>query len=172
MENISTGYNRLEGIILLHSKVSMALTSSHHNQNSGIYISTSVEINILNSSFVSNNGNGMKLLNTFNTRIICLSLRYNGEHGLVDTYSYNTTLTDSYMADNKRGDIRLINIRGFNIIRTVAYIRAHTSNDICLQETIFSGMHSSSTISSTIDPTSLPAVVELYNSNVKVHNCS
>ena len=51
-------------------------------------------------------------------------------------------------------------------------IRVQKSNHIYLKEIVFFGMSSSSTISSNVEPTILPAIVELYNSNVTVYNCS
>ena len=94
--------------------------------------------------------------------------------GLIDSNSVNTTLLDSEVIQNKGDDIRLVNSRDFKVVRTATYLTAHTSDGIYFEDIIFSGMSSSSesTISSTIEPTSLPAIVELYNSNATVHNCS
>ena len=148
MENISADYNAI-GIELYYSNISMAFVSANHNENIGILIFGSRDTIIMNSSSMRNNGNGVQIEKDNNIRII-----------------------DSHMIHNKGGDIRLIYSINITIVRTVANVRVHKSNHIYVKEIGFFGMSSSSTISSTIEPTSLPAIVELYNSNVTVCNCS
>ena len=173
MENVLTEYNCNNGIELDGCNVlSMALVSSNHNQN-GIYIQYSMKTILLNLSTTSNSGNGVYMKNAKNTTIKFLSSKSNGEYGLLAKSSDVTTLTDSHLIHNKNGgDINLIYSTNFSIVRTTASIIAHRSQGIYLGESILSGMSSTSTISSTVDPTSLPAIVELYDSNAKVYNCS
>ena len=172
MENVTADFNHKNGIALEVSSISMTLVSSNHNHNSGIVIIDSIETIIMNSSFTSNNGSGIQLDSASNTKIMHMSSKYNGKYGVIDTYSMSTTITDSHLFHNEGGDITLIRTTDFSIVRTVATIVAHISNRVHLKDTIFSGMSSSSTFSSTVDPTSLPAIVELYNSNATVYNCS
>ena len=148
MENVSADYNDV-GIELDHSNASMAFVSANHNENHGIFIIGSRDTIIMNSSIMRNNGNGVQIEQDNNIRII-----------------------DSQLIHNKGGDIRLSNSRNITIVRTAANIRVHKSNHIYLKEIGFFGMSSSSTISSNVEPTSLPAIVELYNSNVAVCNCN
>ena len=148
MENISADYNYV-GIELGDSNISMAFVSANHNHIGITILFGSRDTIIMNSSFTRNNGNGVQIEKDNNIRII-----------------------DSHMIHNKGDDIRLSNSINITIARTVANIRVHKSNHIYLKEIAFFGMSASSTISSTVEPTSLPAIVELYNSNVTVCNCS
>ena len=148
MENISADYNAI-GIELDYSNISMAFVSANHNENNGILVHGSIETIIMNSSSMRNNGNGVLIEQVNNIRII-----------------------DSHMIYNKGGDIRVSFSTNITIVRTVANIRVYKSNHIHLKEIGFFGMSSSSSISSTVEPTSLPAIVELYDSNVTVCNCS
>ena len=147
MENISADYNEV-GIELYHSNISMTFASANHN-NIGIAIVGSRDTIIMNSSSMRNNGNGVQIEQANNIRII-----------------------DSHVIHNQGGDIRLSSSTNIAIVRTVANIGIHKSNHIYLKEIAFFGMSASSTISSNVEPTSLPAIVELYNSNVTVCNCS
>ena len=172
MENVSAEYNQFDGIDLNFCDTLMSLSSSNHNGNSGIVIAVSGRTVIINSTSNGNNGSGISLENAHNTSIILLSLKYNGNRGLIDVHSENTTLTDSNFIHNVGGDISLIQCTNFSIMRTVASIIVHMSKDIYFAETLFSGLSSSCTICSSADPTSQPAIVELYNSSVAVYNCS
>ena len=148
MENISANYNDV-GIRLAWSNMSMAFASTNHNEDNGIVIVGYGDTIIMNSSSMGNNGIGIQI-----------------------EYANNSRIIDSHVIHNKRGDIRVGYSTNITIVRTVANIRGHKSNHIYLKEIGFFGMSSSSTISSTVEPTSLPAIVELYNSNVTVCNCS
>ena len=172
MENVYAEYNRRNGIELYSCNVSMVLVSSNHNLNLGIYVHNSMKTTLMNLSTISNIGNGIYLQNTKSTTIKFLSSKSNGEYGLLATHSDFTTLNDSHFVHNKGGDINILHSTDFSIVRTAASIIAHRSQHIYLRESIFSGMSSSSTISSTVDPTSLPAIVELYDSNATVYNSS
>ena len=172
VENVYTEYNRRNGIELDSCNVSMALVSSNHNLNLGIYVHNSMNTTLMNLSTIGNGGNGIYLQKANNTRITFLSSKFNSKDGLLAKRSDFTTLTDSHLVHNKGGDINLIYSTNFSIVRTAASITAHRSQHIYLGESIFSGMSSSSTFSSTVDPINLPAIVELYDSNATVYNCS
>ena len=172
MENVTAEYNHMYGIALTFCDTLMSLTSSNHNGNSGIVIDVSRRTVIINSTSNGNNGSGISLESAHNTSIIHLSSKYNGNHGLIDVHSKNTSLTDSNFIHNVGGDISLIHCSNFSILRTVASIIAHMSKEIYFAETIFPGLSSSCTICSSADPTSQPAIMELYNSSVAVYNCS
>ena len=167
MENVSAEYNQFDGIVSCIGDTHMSLVSSNYNGQSGIVVTVSEQTVIINSTTVGNNDSGISL-NANNTSIRHLSLKYNGNHGLIDAYSKNTTLTDSNFIHNVGCDINLIQCTKFSIRRTVASIIVHMSKDIYFEGTIFSRLSSSCTICSTADPTSQPAIVELYNSNVMV----
>ena len=171
VENVFAEYNHYIGIELDSCNVSMALVSSHHNQN-GIYVRNSKETVLINSSIVSNNGRGIHLTRAINTRIEFLYSKFNGKYGLLVERSEGTIVSDSHVVHNKGGDINILNSTDFRIVRTAASITAHSSQHIYLGESIFSGMSSSSPFSSTVDPINLPAIVELYDSNATVYNCS
>ena len=148
MENISADYNYV-GIELHYSNISMAFASANHNENIGIATVECRDTIIMNSSSMRNNGIGIQ-----------------------SEYDNNIRIIDSRLIHNKGGDICLSNSTNITIVRTVANIRVHKSNHIYLKEIRFFGVSSSSAISSNVEPTSLPAIVELYNSNVMVCNCS
>ena len=172
MENVSAEYNQFDGIVLSVGDTHMSLVSSNHNGQSGIDVTGSEQTVIINSTSVGNNDGGISLRNANNTSIRHLSSKYNGNYGLIGAYSKNTTLTDSNFIHNVGADISLIQCTKFSIRRTVASIIVHMSKDIYFEEAIFSGLSSSCTTCSTADPTSQQAIMELYNSNVTVCNCS
>ena len=172
MENVSAEYNQFDGIVLCIGDTRMSLVSSNYNGQSGILIDISGQTVITNSTSVSNNDSGISLRKANNTSIRYLSLKYNGNHGLIDAYSKNTTLTHSNFIHNVGSDISLIQCTNVSIRKTVASIIVHMSKDIYFEEAIFSGLSSSCTTCSTADPTSQPAIMELYNSNVTVCNCN
>ena len=172
MENVSAEYNQFDGIVLCIGDTRMSLVSSNYNGQSGILIDISGQTVITNSTSVGNNDSGISLRKANNTSIRYLSLKYNGNHGLIDAYSKNTTLTHSNFIHNVGSDISLIQCTNVSIRKTVASIIVHMSKDIYFEEAIFSGLSSSCTTCSTADPTSQPAIMELYNSNVTVCNCN
>ena len=171
VENVFAEHNRGSGIELNSCHVSMALVSSHHNEK-GIYVCNSTETVLMNLSIISNSGGGIHLERAINTRIKFLSSKFNGRYGLLVKHSEGTILSDSHVVHNKGGDINILYSTDLSIVRTAASITAHRSQHIYLGESKFSGMSSSSTVSSNVNPINLPAIVELYDSNATVYNCS
>ena len=171
MENISAEYNYENGMIIDVCSINMTSVSSNHNDNFGIYIFRSIETTLMNVSTVSNGVSGIQLNQANNTMLLGLSSKYNGDFGLINIGSNSTTLNDSRLAHNKRGNIIVIESTDLTIVGTAASIVVHQSSNVYWEDIVFSDMDSSSTIS-TVDPTSLPAIVELYNSNATVCDCS
>ena len=171
---LESGYssNNLDvGVYIFECNIHVKNISVKYNQQSGIKIHSSISTVIMNSTFISNHGSGIELVYGTNTTIVHVSSKYNIQCGIIASVSWNTTITDSDITNNSGFDISLFSGTDFKIVRTVAFLMAHDSS-IYLVDIIFSGMSSSSEMSSSTDPTSLPAIVDIYNSSATVHNCS
>ena len=147
MKNVFSSNNLGEGLRIVESNISLKNVHVDYNLV-GISIQYSIGTTIMNSFFIGNTGVGIKLLN-----------------------ASNTTIIHSQSVHNSGGDIHIMYGRDVKLVGTAASLIARESS-IYWEDTIFSGISASSRMSSSTDPTSLPAIVELYNSSATVHNCS
>ena len=125
---------------------------------------------LINSSSIGNKRSGINLIVTYDINIIHVSSNNNPEYGLTTNGPGMLTIIDSHFVNNNETGIGIINGK-VRLVRTAASFISSQS-EILWEETIFSGMSSHSKLSSSTDPTSLPAIVELYNSIAVVYNCS
>ena len=170
---MKSGYssnNLDDGVLFNACDIYIKNVSVEHNQF-GLTIVYSISTVIINTTSNSNKGSGIQMLNAKNTNIVHVSLKYNTGYGIFEHQFWNTTITDSDIVHNSDGDISLLSGTDFKLVRTAAFLIARDSS-IHLEDILFSGMSSSSEMSSFIDPTSYPVIVELLNSSATVHNCS
>ena len=158
-------FHRCNGSTLMNSLVK-------HSGHDGIILDvTRGTIIITNSSTIGNNGSGIHLEAAMDTYIVHVLSKHNGKYGLTARGVDTITVIDSDLLYNNETDIGVMYGRDVHIVRTAAFLIALQST-ILWEGTIFSGMSSPYGIGSSTDPTSLPVIVELYNSSATVHNCS
>ena len=159
-------FNRCNGSTLMNILVK-------HSRHDGIVLELSIDTNITNSSTIGNNGSGINLESAMDTYIVQVFSKHNGKYGLTATGTGTgmITIIDSHFVYNNETDIGVMFGRDVHIVTTAASLIARQSH-ILWEETIFSAMSSPYGVGSSTDPTSLPAIVELYKSSATVRNCS
>ena len=97
----------------------------------------------------------------------------NNEYSGISLFdSTDTNMMNVSLAHNHKSDIAMRYAKNTYITNTTSLITAYNSQNIVLNDTSFSDMYAPSTASSTSEPTSLPAVIALYNSTLIIRDCN
>ena len=195
MTNVSTADNGNRGIYLYYSTdTSMTNVSAADNEGGGIVLYYSNDTSMTNVSAADNGGGGIILLYSNDTSMTNVSAADNGNHGIYLYYSNDTSMTNVSAADNggdgmlllyssdismmnvsaihnQQSDIIMMNTANTYITNTTSLITAYDTTNIVLNDTSFSNMYAP-TASSASEPTSLPAVITLYDSTLIIRDCN
>ena len=172
MTNVSAVHNGHHGIFLYYSTdTSMTNVSAADNGNVGIYLHYSTDTSMTNVSAVHNGNVGIALLYSTDTSMTNVSAVHNRYYGIALRYSTDTSMTNVSAADNQQSDIIMMNAANTYITNTTSLITAYDTTNIVLNDTSFSNMYAP-TASSASEPTSLPAVITLYNSTLIIRQCN
>ena len=172
MTNVSAAHNEDYGIALLYSTdTSMTNVSAADNGNVGIYLRYSTGTSMTNVSAVHNEDYGIALLYSTDASMTNVSAAHNRYYGIALRYSTDTSMTNVSAAHNQQSDITMMNTANTYITNTTSLITAYDTTNIVLNDTSFSNMYAP-TASSASEPTSLPAVITLYNSTLIIRDCN
>ena len=173
MMNVSAAHNGGYGIVLYRSTdTSMMNVCAAHNGDDGIVLFYSTDTNMTNVSAAHNVEYGIVLFYSTDTNMMNVSAAHNGDDGIVLYYSTDTNMSEVSAAHNQHSDIAMMATTNTYITNTASVITAYDTTNIVFNDTSFSDMYAPSTASSTSEPTSLPAVITLYNSNLIVRDCN
>ena len=149
MTCISLKNNSQSGLEIISSNsVLMADVVTDRNQWHGIYVRNSSNVEMMNISLVHNAGGSLKVWQTHAVQIKHVSILDNQREGIAIVESSNTLVSN-----------------------VSSLITAFQSYDIELVNSSFSNKNVSSS-TSTVSPTSLPAVIVLYDSTLSIQNCN
>ena len=169
MVNVSAVHNEVYGILLVRAtNTSMMNVSAAHNQNRAIMMSACVNTSLYYSYTYHNHGNGIYIDECRTTHILYYNTKKTMHNVIInstDTYILNSVLSE-------HSDIEMRNTAKTYITNTTSLITAYNTINIVLNDTLFSDMDAPSTASSTSEPTSLPAVISLYNSTLNITDCT
>ena len=175
MINISAAYNHGNGIVLEQCNYSHIInTNAAHNQYPGIVLQQCKDTSIVNIFAAYNENHGIQLLHCKDTCMINISAANNEYLGIVVSNCTNTSMKDVSVANSGQNglfldqctDTRMINIngnRGLSLLDCTA--------STILEDSIFLNIFTPGTSSGT-DPSTLPAVITLYNSFLTIKNCN
>ena len=173
MTNVSAADNGNAGIYLLGSiDASMTNVSAADNGNDGIYLQFSTDTSMTNVSAADNGNDGIFLYYSTDTSMTNVSAAHNGYDGILLFSSSDISMTNVSAIHNQQSDITMMNTANINISNTTSLIIAYDTINIVLNDTSFSNMYTPSTASSASEPTSLPAVITLYNSTLIIRDCN
>ena len=191
--NVSILENKIDGLYLYYSSdTNMKTVSAALQNNDGIVIYASKNTSFMNVSAVRNRNIGIKI--DFNSRNTSLYNTYtcHNEIGIMIMASITTYivyhnsgnnilyLQKSADSDNnmwesvlgKNTDIKMTNSKNIYITNTSSPITAYNTKNIIVNDSIFHNMDVQSTVSSTSEPTSLPAVITVYESTLTITDCT
>ena len=126
------------------------------------------DTNMMNLTVKSNRDNGMTVRDAYNTSIDCTSVFHNKGRGVIIMSSHVTHFANFSSISNRE---QQLSVSGSDTqvgaIELVGVLSTYITN------TVFSNIHVPlSTSSSTEDPTTLPAVITLFDSNLTISNSS
>ena len=127
---------------------------------------------MMNVSAAQNVEYGISLHYCTDTSMMIVSAAHNGKYGILLYYSTDTNMREVYAAHNQASDIAMMATTNTSMTNTTSLITAYNTTNIVLNDTSFSNMDDPSTASSTSEPTSLPAVITLYNSILIIRDCN
>ena len=158
MINISAAYHKHFGIMLLRCKdTSMIAIFVVHNQNCGIQLEMCNATDMSNISVANSQRLGIFLLNCANTSMKDVSVAYSTQNGIFLEQCTDTRMVNISVAYNGNRGLSLMNCTASTI----------------LKDSIFLNISSLQTPSdSNTNPSSLPAVITLYNSCLIIENCN
>ena len=169
--NTSVSYNGEEGILLFVSnRISMTVIFTVYNWQ-GIKISASTETNLTHVISRHNKDKGIELQVCMRTNVAYLSSTHNTKHGMLVVFSSDTQISNSVLLYNEESGMNLLNAIATYITNTASFIIASNSI-IAMEDNVISRKTHSTTTSNTDDPTSLPAVITLYDSTMAIRNCT
>ena len=173
MTNVSAAYNRYYGLSLRYSTdISMTNVCAAHNGNDGIHLLYCTDTNMMNVSAAHNVEYGISLYYCTDTSMMIVSAAHNGDYGILLYYATDTNMREVSAAHNQASDIAMMATTNTYMTNTTSLITAYNTTNIVLNDTSFSNMDAPSTASSTSEPTSLPAVITLYNSILIIRDCN
>ena len=150
----------------------MTNLSAADNGGHGIYLYYSNDTSMTNVSAVHNGGHAIVLYYSTDTSMTNVSTADNGYYGILLYYSTDTSMTNVSAADNQQSDIIMMNTANTYITNTTSLITAYDTTNIVLNDTSFSNMYAPTASSGASEPTSLPAVITLYNSTLIIRDCN
>ena len=150
----------------------MTNLSAADNGGHGIYLYYSNDTSMTNVSAVHNGGHAIVLYYSTDTSMTNVSTADNGYYGIYLYYSNDTSMTNVSAADNQQSDIIMMNTANTYITNTTSLITAYDTTNIVLNDTSFSNMYAPTASSGASEPTSLPAVITLYNSTLIIRDCN
>ena len=179
MMNISALQNAGNGILVMKSSgTNMINVSTIRNQCSGIFIWESEKTSMMNVSAVKNRKKGIIITSSYNTNI---NHTYTYHYGMIactkivyqttgNIYVYNSR--DTHILNSVVCIMEIRNAKNINITNASSPITAYSTINIFMSDSIFHNMDVQSTVSSTSEPTSLPAVITVYESTLTITNCT
>ena len=166
MKNVSATHNTYGGIMLYYSTdTRMKNVSALHNQREGLILYKCSNTSLYHT-YTNHNKDGLFVVGCINTHIVYHSTRKNIHlKNNKDTYILQSVLSE-------HSDIKILNTENTYITNTTSFITAYNTTNIVLNETIYPNMDAPSTASSTSEPTSLLAVITLYDTTLTITNCT
>ena len=169
MINITSAHNQHYGTHLGEcSNTTMINITSHHNQWHGITVVNGNDTKMMNVTAKNNQNDGITVRDAYNTSIDCTSVFHNKGQGMI-LISSNVTRITKYSSISSRK--QELSVSGSDT--QVGAIELFDAHSTYITNTVFSNIHVPlSTSSSTEDPTTLPAVISLFDSNLTISNSS
>ena len=166
MINITPPHNQVDGVALFHcSNTTMINITSHHNQWHGIIVVNGNDTKMMNVTAKNNQNNGITVRDAHNTSIDCTSVFHNKGQGMILISSNVTHITSISSREQQ------LSVSGSDT--QVGAIELFDALSTYITNAVFSNIHVPlSTSSSTEDPTTLPAVITLFDSNLTISNSS
>ena len=186
--NMTATHNTGYGMYLLNmSNTYISSTNTVHNGEYGMELSSMKNTHIANTTTAYNGGNGMYLSTMNNTHITKTTVAHNDWDGVRLSNMSNTHITNMTSTHNNGVGMYLSAINNTHMTETTAthngrYISTRigvfdgqviimSSSSMLIYNTSFTDVSAQST-SSTEDPTSLPAVIVVYQSTLHVSGCA
>ena len=184
ISNITAVHNGGNGMYLSTMKETYITNiTASHNELDGIVLHNMSNTHITNTAITHNKKYGMESSKMNNTYILNMATAYNYMHGMALQSMINTNITNTFATHNRLHGMYFKNVNDADITNTTATYNGHalmefdgqiiiiTSERIIIYNTSFSDICSPS-VSSTADPTNLPAIILLYTSRLHVSGCN
>ena len=166
------------------TRISLLNSTVMYNGHNGVGLWNTATVNIINTSVLYNGHNGMYLANSTRISIINTSTMHNDYNGMVLELTASASIINTTAVHNGYVGMALLHTSKFNILNTTlmhnGYGGIHIFYTININVTKSSLIHNGwrkevATLSgdyySAADSTSLPAVIVLYNSSIRVSGC-
>ena len=144
-----------------------------HNSGSGIVLTKANNNCIANVTLMYNDYEGMMLFTTNNSSITNINSSYNTGNGLSVYISRNTIVTNAIIQHNLGSAMLLekYSLKFGYFFQLNAQITAWSSIETVIQKSSFVEIDLPSTASTT-NPSTLPAIIALYQSTLEIIECS
>ena len=173
--NVSAEHNQGDGIWIAYStSTSLMNVSAEHSQRDGIWIVLSTSTSLMNVSVEHNQEYGIWIVSSTSTSLTNVSAQNNQQNGIYIHNCQNVSLHDVISSNNSVGlnhGISLTLINNISITNGIlSSIVVDSTVNLQVSFCLFSEVDASTTITS-IDPDSLPAIIELYDSSLNISEC-
>ena len=167
MMNVFAAHNGANGMYLFDTTdISIKNVSAEHNQNSAITMHYCTDTNLY-YSYIYHNRDGIYITKCRTTNIV-----YHNSSGNTMNIIESTNIRILNSLFSEHSGIKIMNTANTFITNTASLITAYNTTNIVLNDTLFASMNAPSTASSTLEPTSLPAIISLYSSTLNISDCT
>ena len=163
--NQVVNHNYFDGLYLKNtytSRIGDNTTVTDNIAYDGIYVANTTNVSIINTNVTSNGNHGIGLINTVRISILTTTVMYNMYAGVLSHQTTDTSIINLAVISNGNEGIILHYANNAHIANVLlmhnGWKREVTTRD--------------GNVLSTADPTSLPAVIVLYSSSLRVGGCN
>ena len=162
--NTTVMYSDESGIALFNTiNTTIVNPTVLYNGNKGILMEMTINTSIINPVLLHNKGHGLYITLATNTTVVNPAVLYNGEYGVMLSASQNTDISNATVMHNG-WSFNVPAINGDFIIFSSSHTIIHNSS--------FTNISTAASAMSTANPTSLPAVIVLYNTSLHIKGCN
>ena len=148
-------------------------TIARQNRKYGIFIQNMSSTCLTNTTAIRNRLGGIVLNRINNSNIKAINASYNGGSGFSTYFSRNTSINDACIQNNdgSRMFLKEYSLKFGYFFKIHVQISVWSSTETIIQNSSFVGINQPNSVGTT-NPSSLPAIIGLYQSTLEISECS
>ena len=173
LTNITAINNTNSGIKILHM-INMQIVNATAAYNTyGIFLNLTNSTNLSSIYVLHNNMEGMMLFTANNIKITGITAKHNRGNGISESLSQNTSIIAANILENN-GSMLYLNLYSLKVglfFQRNVQISVWSSIATIIQNSSFVDINPPSSVSTT-NPSTLPAIIALFQSTLEISECS
>ena len=166
--------NNTEGIGMKNMHITkITNTIARENRKYGIFLKNMSSTCLTNTTVIRNRLGGIVLDKLNNSNIKAITASYNGGSGFSMYFLRNTSISDTTIQNNSdsRRFLKEYSLKFGYFFKIHVQISIWSSTETVIKKSSFSGINPPSSVGTT-NPSTLPAIIGLYQSTLEISECS